>query len=411
MVGGGHSSVSGVQATAYAGRGRRSIAFYCGANGEPWGPDSLFKGIGGSEEAVILLSRQFAELGWDTFVFATPPAGRAQNYAGVWWIPYQQFHEFEPSQVFVAWRSADHAAFAAGSAVVCHWVHDRFDWGYPLEALDSFDRVLMVSEHQATSEGLCGVPMQKRYVSLNGLDEEFLRPPGNNQATRVIYASCPARGLETLLQLWPSVRARIPHAQLDVYHGFTAAYADATRMWPGLETIKIRVLRLLDRMASHGVTCHGMVGQDQLAEGFARAGVWAYPTHCRETSCITAMKALAMGCLPVTTGMGALRETLGPWDLGPPVTSKIHRSWWQRRLYLRRLLRAMQPEAALSVAERRLAGAAWARERYSWRRIASEWVREFAAIAAQKPPQKVVTPGMHPSFHRLRAGEWRGGTD
>jgi hypothetical protein len=39
----------------------------------------------------------------------------------------------------------------------------------------------------------------------------------------------------------------------------------------------------------------GMVDQRTLAAAFASAGWWLYPTSFEETSCITAMKAQALG--------------------------------------------------------------------------------------------------------------------
>jgi tetratricopeptide (TPR) repeat protein len=47
----------------------KSIAYYCGPGLAPWGPDLLENGVGGSEEAVIYLSRELAKLGWSVTVF------------------------------------------------------------------------------------------------------------------------------------------------------------------------------------------------------------------------------------------------------------------------------------------------------------------------------------------------------
>lgn len=46
-----------------------SIAYYCGMTGEVWGADTLEKGMGGSEEAVVYLSRELAKLGHQVTVF------------------------------------------------------------------------------------------------------------------------------------------------------------------------------------------------------------------------------------------------------------------------------------------------------------------------------------------------------
>ena len=111
----------------------------------------------------------------------------------------------------------------------------------------------------------------------------------------------------------PAIKRAVPHAKLDVYHGFTPVYDAMAELYPGLNEIRRDLLRLLDETEKRegGVRFHGMVGHKRLAEGFAAAGVWMYPTETPETSCITAMKALAMGCLPVTSGYAVLGETLG----------------------------------------------------------------------------------------------------
>jgi glycosyltransferase involved in cell wall biosynthesis len=358
------------------------ITFYCGPSIEPWGPDSLWTGIGGSEEAAIHMSRQFARLGWQVDVFANPPGDRPLIRDGVRWIPFRDFDPDRPGDVFVAWCDAGFVNLGRRHRVACHWLHNRQDWPYDEDVAAKVDRILLVSHDHARDPGFAGVDPRKLYCSSNGLDEDFLRPGGDNQPHRVIYASCPARGLTLLLEMWPAIRRRVPDAALDVYHGFTAIYDDMARAFPGLGYIKALVYQLIDQ---EGVTFHGMVGQDKLAEGFARAGVWAYPTECRETSCITAMKALAMGCLPVTTGYGALGETLGGYDLGPVNPTKpISRWWWRRRSFFRRLVRAMKDGGSPAARARRRAGAAWARQRYAWPAIAQDWRRLFAEIDQER---------------------------
>ena len=127
-------------------------------------------------------------------------------------------------------------------------------------------------------------------VFVHGSDERaFLRPAGRNEPDRAIYASCPARGLLQVLEMWPRIRRSVPTATLDVYHGFNEVYHAMAGWYPGLLAIKAAVLQLLDQK---GVTFHGMVGQDRLADGFARAGVWVYPTGTPETSCITAISSI-----------------------------------------------------------------------------------------------------------------------
>jgi glycosyltransferase involved in cell wall biosynthesis len=59
-----------------------------------------------------------------------------------------------------------------------------------------------------------------------------------------------------------------------------------------------------------GVVLRGNVRQHELAREFMRSAVLAYPCTFEETSCITAIEAMAGGCAIVTSRLGALPETL-----------------------------------------------------------------------------------------------------
>lgn len=48
---------------------KKSIVFFCGQGYEEWGPHTLDKGMGGSEEAVVYLAREFAKKGYDVTVY------------------------------------------------------------------------------------------------------------------------------------------------------------------------------------------------------------------------------------------------------------------------------------------------------------------------------------------------------
>ena len=52
-------------------------------------------------------------------------------------------------------------------------------------------------------------------------------------------------------------------------------------------------------MEQEGITHHGRVPQSKMREWIEKCGVWAYPTHFGEISCLSAMKAQAFGAMPV----------------------------------------------------------------------------------------------------------------
>jgi glycosyltransferase involved in cell wall biosynthesis len=358
------------------------VAFYCGDNFLRWGPSSLCSGIGGSEEAAIHMSAHLARLGCDVRVYGDPPPGTPVLQQGVRWLPHRAFAAEPAGDVFIAWRQVEFLRFSTGWRQVYHWLHNRQETPYPPDAAARIDRLLLVSRHHATDCGFHALDPDKIFCTSNGLDPAFLRPAGQNEPDRAIYASCPARGLLTVLEMWPRIRRAVPTATLDVYHGFNEVYEAMAGFYPSLLYIKAEVLRRLDQK---GVTFHGMVGHDRLAEGFARAGVWVYPTECPETSCITAMKALAMGCLPVTSGYAALGETLGGRDLGPVHPARrITGSRWRLWMFQRRVIQAMRRGDRPAFAARRLEWSQWARERYSWARVARDWLALFREVESRK---------------------------
>jgi tetratricopeptide (TPR) repeat protein len=84
---------------------KKSIAILCGQGLEPWGPDTLNKGMGGSEEAVVYLSRELAKLGWQVTVFND----REEEYVDgvVTYKPWTLLNPYDQFDVFVAWRAPE----------------------------------------------------------------------------------------------------------------------------------------------------------------------------------------------------------------------------------------------------------------------------------------------------------------
>jgi len=91
---------------------RTTIAIYCNEYGQTWwpnwGPTSVETGgVGGSEEAVIFLSRSLANLGFTVYVYADPnpsSLGPDPVNSNVVWRHYDSYDVENPPDVFVAWR-------------------------------------------------------------------------------------------------------------------------------------------------------------------------------------------------------------------------------------------------------------------------------------------------------------------
>ena len=185
----------------------------------------------------------------------------------------------------------------------------------------NWDRMVVVSQwHKARLAAAHGVRPDRMTVIPNGLQpEHFSGSAPKRERHRFFWASSPDRGLLRLLRLWARIRDRLPEATLEVYNGWRAieALARHSAVWAA----RHRSLRLQYEVlrCQAGVIERGMVAPVDLARAFQAASVWLYPTDVEETFCIIAIKALAAGCLPVTSALGALPETArGGILLAPP---------------------------------------------------------------------------------------------
>lgn len=91
----------------------KSIVIFCGQGYEEWGPHTLDKGMGGSEEAVVYLSRELAKLGWNVTVYAEyegvvepdVPEGAVGWHKPVVWKHWKEIDVRDYFNVFVSWRA------------------------------------------------------------------------------------------------------------------------------------------------------------------------------------------------------------------------------------------------------------------------------------------------------------------
>jgi tetratricopeptide (TPR) repeat protein len=81
----------------------KSIVIFCGEGYEEWGPQTLGKGMGGSEEAIVYLTPELAKLGYNVTVFGEVP--ERMNVDGVIWTPWKEIDVRDNFNVFVAWRA------------------------------------------------------------------------------------------------------------------------------------------------------------------------------------------------------------------------------------------------------------------------------------------------------------------
>src|SRR5687768_16441686 len=111
----------------------------------------------------------------------------------------------------------------------------------------------------------------------------------------IVYGSSYDRGLEHLLKMWPDIIKEVPEAKLRIFYGWVLfdkmlSGNPASMAWKG---------KMEELMKQPGITHLGRISHGACEVEFQNAGIWAYPTHFGEISCITAMRAQALGAVPV----------------------------------------------------------------------------------------------------------------
>jgi glycosyltransferase involved in cell wall biosynthesis len=350
---------------------KKSVVIFTGSSvlGE-WGPWSLSDGIGGSEEAIIRLSRRLKEQGYSVSIFATP-GNRAGEYDGITWKNYWELDTRDTFDVFVAWRSPWFFDVNLKARKRYLWLHDVMPAEeFTPERLANLDKVIVLSDYHRSL--FPNIPDDKIFLSANGIDADEIEELEKEKIKRdphlVAYQSSHVRGLAHIYDVWPDVLKAIPDAQLKVAYGwgsYIAVNKDNPERMDWMEKMKRRAEEL------DGVEDLGKQSQADCLRDLLRAGVWAYPCPFPEISCITAMKAQACGAVPVGSNYAALEETI-QWGV------KMNMDEWNektQKTYTEHLIHMLKDTTYQENIRQQMMPAA--RKTFSWTNVAKQWIDEF----------------------------------
>jgi len=345
------------------------IVIYCGGTFETWGPDDVkTKGLGGSEEAVVYLAKELVKLGWCVDVFSN--CSEPGQYDGVNYFNHWTWRPERNCDIFIAWRNSEYIELAPKTAKKYLWLHDvqKMEY-YTPERIAKIDKIFCLSQWHR--ENLKEIPDEKFFLTRNGVVSRDFAMAGvlPRDPYKCVYASSPDRGLDVLLEMWPRIREKCKDAHLHIFYGFTETYDKLHANRDRMIQYKEQILRLMNTL--DGVHYHGKVNHAELHMHLMSAGLWLYPTHFTEISCITAMKAQAAGAVPVTTTVAALDETVQHgYKISFPIADK----------------RAIMAFENITVdllndhpKQERVRGPmmTWAKQFYDWANVAETWSELF----------------------------------
>ncbi len=376
------------------------IVIYCYEYGNEWWPNwgpsrvlSGNSGIGGSEEAVVYLSVELAKLGYNVEIYADPPAEDISTiqyrvnediFGSVSWYHYSAY---DPDRldydVFISWRYAVSMPLSSKHRLRVLWLHDLIEKNsFPQDFWhNNVDFVMVQSEFHKKMFLNCDHEVCNETTSVeilpNGIVLNATTAPPQNKNNVFIYGSAPNRGLEILLLQWATIKEHIPDAILEVYYGFSASVdKQLSKLIPNYQSWKSRMIELLKQ---DGIQYYGPVDHTTLQNAYSRAGFLLYPSTFQETGCITVIKAMSYGAIPITSKLSpSVLETItGQYDLGPkvPLTMKAIKenshelkNWTHE--WTQRVIDTHTNYDENSINEHRIKMMNYAREVFTWRNSA-----------------------------------------
>ena len=295
------------------------------------------KGLGGSESAVILISKELAKIGFDVTVFNDCNGIDSSEgiYKNVKYLPIRQENiDSEKFDIVLSSRSTlpftpkeykeyhnKYDSFPDFSNMVKDtkkilWLHDTFCQGdnilEHLVETGLIDKIFTLSDFHTNYIANCDhgrrrnfeVLKNKIFQTRNGivkhLDWVDIKKKDRNL---FVYNSSTSKGLVPLItSIWPKIKERLPEAKLKVIGGFYR-FKDSL---PDEQELKYNEL-----VSSNPIDVEftGIIKQNEIADILASASFMLYPASFPETFGISALESLNYNTPLLTCRFGALEET------------------------------------------------------------------------------------------------------
>jgi len=333
------------------------------------------KPMGGSESALCYLASEMAKNGHEVTLFT--PLHKESKTLGVNCLPQEKiFSLLTALDVLVVQKSLNQgypiSLSAPKNLKIVLWTQHDSDQPAVQSLADpalvkSFDGYVFISEYQKKNYlKKFKINPKKCVILRNAISPVFenLFEKGESTLSKksdppiLAYTSTPYRGLNLLIQFFPSIRMIKKDVQLKVFSSlavYQVPRATDEKKYGGL---------YFSCRQTKGVKYLGSISQPKLAKELVKTSILAYPNTFPETSCIAVMEAMAAGCFIVTSRLGALPETTAGFAKLIDVDGD-----WQRygNLFIKEILAFLYEPKDLSPQVE------YVNKHYTWKIRAKEW--------------------------------------
>lgn len=281
----------------------REIVYYCGQQPQAWDPRQT--DLGGSEQAVVQLSTEWAKRGRDVIVYMTLAKDGPNEivHNGVTYRKYQDFkirHRRYPC--LIVWRKFGYSPLITQhyrNMVVDKLIVDLHDCTCPPSSVMSIPGIQVMVKSEFHKELIAKkFPSATFHVVENGVQYDLFKDDTNfappwRQPYRFVYTSDYSRGLNPFLEhVWPHIVRKQPRAELHMYYG-------------GESKIPEGVLNVCD----HGRRSIETIANEKRFH--APFHVYLCTTPDVEIDCIAVKESYLAGCMPIMFDEGVFKNRNG----------------------------------------------------------------------------------------------------
>ncbi len=345
--------------------------FHAMMHAEKWDHRSPeYPGIGGSETAIVSISRSLGSRGHDVTCYAPIPDDCTDD-GPVKWRPLEEAN-FNDSGIWYVCRAPmalDNFGPVEGQSV---WLRcDDISYGFPPHnnaltphRMGKLDWLLAMSpvHRKSLCEQYPFLDSSRVVVLGGGIDSARISQlePEERDPYRLIWTSSPDRGLEVMIDIFQRAREFEPRLHLHIHYGWNNCDI-AIACDPKHPTARLK--SKIMAMDQTNVVWEGRTSKTELYKSYMQSNLWVYPTAFLETCCVAVMEAQAMGAIPITTPIWGLGHNTGHGRL---IRGRNSDPLTQARYMMAILEFTSNPELCEKVRE---GMQTWALERYNWDKI------------------------------------------
>lgn len=289
------------------------VVYYAGMMSIEWDPTNT--ALGGSEQAIVQLAKQWARQGLKVAVYGELKKREKTTVDGVDYYHFKDFHPQSRYKNLILWRLYGSAPVLRTGVVRAQRVfvdiHDNIPQHYEVikKHHAQVDYFMFKSNFHVTQyTRITGhtLPREKIIVCMNGIQMDVFEKPFSlsRNPYRFCYCSSYDRGLIPILRhLWKLIVLMEPRAELHLYYGVDKKDPHQALLVQEFYNAFLNSTNVMD----HGRQPIELVAREKRLSTFQ-----LYLTNApAEIDCISVRESLVAGCIPLLLNEGVFAERDG----------------------------------------------------------------------------------------------------